>query len=435
MSLFGALDTAISGLTAQSAAFGNISDSVANSQSVGFKRVDTSFLDYLTTSTQSVNESGAVVAKPDYVNTVQGTITQTDNPLALALAIGGQGFFAASEPNGSVAGEPTFDPETYYTRAGDFTQDSKGYLVNSAGLYLNGWPADPATGVINQNSLQPIKVSEAPLAPQATTSVTLSANLPATPAANTPISSQIQVYDSLGAAHTVNLDWTQTAAGAWSVDVTSPDDTSGTADRGTADITYGADGTPATMAADATDAGTVAVPAGSGAGTPAAFTFKTNFGTGVQTISVGLGTFGAADGTTQYAGTAYDLRGLTQDGATQGNYTGVTMQTTGDVVVDYDNGQTRTVAQVPLVTFAAADQLQRQNGQSFTATLDSGTPIASSAGQNGSGSLVTSSVEGSNVDTATELSQLIVAQQAYSANAKVVTSANTLLQTTLDMIR
>ena len=98
MSLFGAINTAISGLTAQSAAFGNISEDVANSQTVGFKRVDTSFIDYLTTSTATNNEPGAVVAQPEYVNNVQGAITQTDNPLGMAIA--GQGFFAVSQPIG-----------------------------------------------------------------------------------------------------------------------------------------------------------------------------------------------------------------------------------------------------------------------------------------------------------------------------------------------
>ncbi len=94
MSLFGAMNTAISGLSAQSNAFGNISDNVANSQTIGYKRVDTSFIDYLTTSTAANNVPGSVVTRPDYVNNVQGTITQSDNPLGLAIT--GQGFFAVS---------------------------------------------------------------------------------------------------------------------------------------------------------------------------------------------------------------------------------------------------------------------------------------------------------------------------------------------------
>ena len=106
MSLFGAMNTAISGLSAQSAAFSNISDNVANSQTVGYKRVDTSFIDYLTTSNATENDSGAVVAMPDYVNNVQGTITQTDNTLGLAIA--GQGFFAVSQQDGEVNNIPHF---------------------------------------------------------------------------------------------------------------------------------------------------------------------------------------------------------------------------------------------------------------------------------------------------------------------------------------
>src|ERR1700677_5051882 len=100
MSLFGAINTAISGLTAQSSSFGNISEDVSNSQTVGFKRVDTSFVDYLTTSTATQNEPGAVVAHPDYINNIQGSITQTDNPLGMAIA--GQGFFEVSQPTGEV---------------------------------------------------------------------------------------------------------------------------------------------------------------------------------------------------------------------------------------------------------------------------------------------------------------------------------------------
>src|ERR1700689_3354626 len=130
MSIFGAMNSAISGLTSQSDAFGNISDNVANSQTVGFKLVDTSFVDYLTTSTPTQNQPGAVVAQPLYVNDVQGPITQTDSPLNLAIA--GQGFFAVSQQTGQIAGTPTFNPQQFYSRAGDFTLNNQGYLVNSS---------------------------------------------------------------------------------------------------------------------------------------------------------------------------------------------------------------------------------------------------------------------------------------------------------------
>ena len=260
MSLFGAMNTAISGLSAQSNAFGNISANVANSQTVGFKRVDTSFIDYLTTSNATANNSGAVVARPDYVNNVQGTITQTDNPLGLAIA--GQGFFAVSQQNGQVNNIPTFNPQQYYTRAGDFQLDKNGYLVNSAGQFLNGWQVNPQTGVVNQNTLAPIQVSQTVYNPVATANVTISANLPATPATGTaiagsPISSAIDVYDSLGSVHTVTLNWVQNAQDNWTVEIDVPDDVNvpvapatTTVNRGTANVTFGTNSVPSGTVGD-----------------------------------------------------------------------------------------------------------------------------------------------------------------------------------------
>ena len=443
MSLFSAINTSISGLSAQSAAFGNISEDVANSQTVGFKRIDTSFVDYLTTSTATENEPGAVVARPDYINNVQGSITQTDNPLGLAVA--GQGFFAVSQATGQVNNIPTFNPQQFYTRAGDFKMSASGYLVNSAGQYLNGWKVDPTTSVVNQNALLPIQVSQSTYNPVATSNVTLSANLPATPTSGTatgtsPLSSQITVYDSLGTAHTVNLNWTQNAANNWAVQINVPDSTTGNTDAGSADVQFGVlsgnavpEGTIGQVQASTSDPGTVTT-AGFVAGQSAVLKFTTDFGSGAQTIQLNLGTYGGTTGVTQYAGSTYSLLGLTQDGVPPGSFSGVTTQANGDVVVNYNNGQTRTIAQIPLVTFNNPNALQGQNGQSFTATLDSGTPLAEAVGTNGAGNLVTGSVEGSNVDIATEFSSLIVAQQAYSANAKVVTIANQMLQTTLTMV-
>ena len=439
MSLFAAMNSAISGLNSQSNAFGNISDNVANSQTVGFKRVDTSFVDYLTTSTATVNDPGAVVARPSYVNNVQGAITQTDDPLGMAVA--GQGFFAVSQQTGEVNGIPTFNPEQFYTRAGDFQMNSAGYLVNTAGQFLNGWPVDQATGAVNQNSLAPIQVAQTLFNPVATSQVTLSANLPATPATGTatvssPISSDIDVYDALGTMHTVALNWVQNGADDWTVSITAQD--AATPSLGSAEVKFGAssgNGVPAGTVGDIGNTTGTVTTTGYAADTAALLSFSADFGSGTQTIQLDLGAYGGTRGVTQYAGTAYDLRGLTQNGVPPGSFAGVTTQANGDIVVNYDNGQTRVIAQVPLITFNNPNALQRQNGQSFTSTLLSGTPLAEMASTNGAGNLVTSSVEGSNVDIASEFSKLIVAQRAYSANTKVVTAADDLLQQTIDMKR
>ena len=443
MSLFGAMNTAISGLNAQSSAFSNIGDNVANSQTVGFKRVDTAFEDYLTTSTPQVNQSGAVVARPDYVNTVQGTVTQTDKPLNMAIS--GQGFFAVSQATGTANGVDTFAPLTQYTRTGDFNLDSNGYLVNSAGGVLNGWIAG-STGAIDTTKVAPIQIGQSAFSPIATTEATLIANLPATPASTTPVSSPLQVFDALGNSQTLQLSWTQqppATAGAssntWTVGIATANGTS----LGSADIAFGTQGAPAGTISGISNivAGTgTAVPDGTvvsgsayAAGSPATLQLNANFGSGAQPITINLGTFGQGNGLTQYAGSTYALKSLTQDGAAPGSFSGVTTKTNGDVVANYDNGQSRTVARVPVTLFGNADALQRQNGQAFTATTASGGPQTLASGGNGAGVLVTSSVEASNVDIATEFSKLIIAQQAYSANTKVVTTANDLLQQTLNM--
>jgi flagellar hook protein FlgE len=438
MSLFGAMNTAISGLTAQSNAFGDISDNVANSQTVGFKRVDTSFVDFLTTSSASRNDPGAVVAKPDYVNGVQGTISQTDSPLNLAIA--GQGFFAVSQQTGELDGQPTFNPQQFYSRAGDFALNSQGFMVNSSGQYLNGWAANPTTGVINQNALVPIQVTQSALNPVATSNVNLSANLPATPASGTatttsPISSNITVFDALGTAHTVTLSFVQNVANDWTISVTAPDAVSPTI--GTADVQFGPQVSgntvnPGTIGQIGQVTGNITT-AGFSTGGQATINMTMDFGSGAQAITLNLGTYGGATGVTQYAGTTYNLQGISQNGVPPGNFAGVSTQANGNVVVNYNNGQSRTIAQVPLVTFNNPDALQRQDGQSFTSTIQSGDPLAEQVNTNGAGSLVVSSVESSNVDIATEFSKLIVAQQAYSANTKVVTTANDMLQATINM--
>jgi flagellar hook protein FlgE len=286
--------------------------------------------------------------------------------------------------------------------------------------------------------------------PLPTTNVTISANLPATPSTGTatptnPISSDVDVYDALGTLHTVALNWVQTAPDKWTVQINVADDKTGgvsTPDRGTADLEFGPtasgnpvpSGTVGSVAADPVSGGSISTSAYAN-NTGAWLKFTTDFGSGPQTIQLNIGTYGQTNGVTQYAGTQYNLRGLTQNGVPPGAFSSVTTQANGNIVVNYDNGQSRVIAQVPLITFNDANQFQRQDGQSFTATAESGTPLAETASNNGAGNLVTEAVESSNVDIATEFSKLIVAQRAYTANTKMVTTADDLLQQTIDMKR
>ena len=424
MSLFGAMDTAISGLNAQAASFSNISDNMANSQTVGFKSVGTNFVDYLTDSTSALNDSGSVATRPDYENELQGTIQQSSDPLAMAIS--GQGFFAVSEQTGaSATGAPQLSTQQYYTRTGDFAANSNGYLVNSAGEYLNGYPVDQATGAVNTSQLVPIQVTETQIPPVATSNIALVANVPAAPTATSNLTSETSVYDGSGVSHQLQTTWTQNAPNNWTLSLASPDVAGGAI--GSVGVTFNANGTLASLS---NPTGALAV---TGSASEAEVQISPNFGSGAQPVTLDLGGFNQATGVTQFAGSDYQLTSAAQNGAASGNFTDISANADGNIVANYDNGRSVTIAQVPLVTFADADALQRQNGQAFTATQSSGLAQVDQINSNGAGGLVVGSTESSNVDIASQLSQLIVAQQAYGANAKVITASNELLTTTLNM--
>ena len=426
MSLFGSMDTAISGLNAQAAAFSNISDNMANSQTVGYKSVDTSFMDYLTASTAAQNQSGSVATRPDYENQLQGSIQQSSDPLSMAIS--GQGFFSVSEQAGvSTTGAPQFSSQQFYTRAGDFTPDANGYLKNSAGEYLNGWTVN-ANGTVNTGALVPIQVSQSQHPPVATSAVSLVANVPSSPTATSNLSSDTEIYDASGNAHQLQTSWAQTSANNWTLTLSSPNNiANGTTAIGSIPVTFNANGTLASLGVGT---GALSNTSSASAGT---VQISPDFGSGAQPITLSLGTFDASGGVTQFAGSNYSVTSATQNGAPSGNLTSVAAESDGNIVANYDNGRSVTIAKVPLVNFADADALQRQNGEAYTGTQDSGLAQTDSLGQNGAGTLIVGSTESSNVDIASQLSQLIVAQQAYGANAKVITTANELLTTTLNM--
>ncbi len=435
MSIFGALDTSVSGMQAQSSAFTNISDNIANSQTTGYKGVDTNFINYLVQSSPSSNGADSVIAHPDYTNTVQGTVTQSTNPLALAIS--GQGYFNVSEPASSATvGSTTqaFQTQQYYTRAGDFTLNKQGYLVNGAGAFLNAWPINSTTGAVNASSLAPVQISQATAPPKPTATVSLSAALPTTPT-TTPVNTQVDVYDSLGNLQQLNLSWTPSATtpNQWSMAAYAPGDPGGNSAAtpiATATMTFGNDGTLSTLST-----GTAGASASSNtAGGPATLIIPANFGSGAQPITVNFGTFGGTAGLTQYAGTSLNLQGATQDGTPPGNFSNLSIDTQGNITVNYSNGFSKAVAQIPIATFDAPDALQNQSGQLYTASQGSGSATINAVGSNGN-SLVTGSTESSNVDIATQFTSLITAQQAYTANSKVITTAQQLLQTTVNMVQ
>lgn len=660
MSLFGSMTTAISGLTAQSRSLGHISDNIANSQTVGFKRTDTSFVNLITTSNPRLHTPGSVAARPDFRNSVQGTIEQVENRTALAVA--GQGFFSVAQQNGEENGQPTFDPREFFTRAGDFTLDRNGYMVNSAGYFLEGWTTDPATGQPNRTDLAPIRVSQLVSNPVSTSEIQLAANLPADFADNSNFSSTVAIYDALGNQRSIQFNWNKVGNNNWRLDVAAPGSTvdpvgggapiagfndqsittfnvqntiqpvrqedvvaigavaagttfsltvngtpinytataiddqttvrnqlisrintlsgtlgvsaqvesgtelrlratgigtayttgagptltltsavantapqyqsdsfiftgtvgeqgdlytidlSGITDNGgvatrswtyttngnessinavvnglaaiingdpdspavatvsggiltltakalnpistwTVDpptatngtipphigVTFGATaataGTPTALSVANVGGGSATVPANQQSGDRAYVDVVVDYGQGQQTVRVQLGTFGAADGLTQYAGSEYAVRTLSQNGVPQGSFSSLAIRETGDVVINYDNGQSRVINRVPIITFNAPDELERVDGQGFQRTLESGEARALDPTRDGAGKLVVGSVERSNVDIATEFTKLITAQRAYTANTRVVSASDEMLRDTLNMSR
>jgi flagellar hook protein FlgE len=467
MSVLGALNTGVSGMDAQAAALSAISNNVANSQTVGYKETDTSFVDYVTQASATSEAPGSVAALPQYMNATAGTPTQTGNPTSLAVS--GAGFFPVQLPVGaSGAGTSSFSPLQYYTRAGDFSPNSQGYLQNSEGYVLDGFPAANAAGTsFNTNALQPIQISQAPSPPVATQNVSITGNIGSTPpSGTTSYTSSVQIYDAAGNQQTLNLTWSQVAtdptnpisatnapkANEWDLTVSTtgaepqttgqmlvtfnPGSSSATASGpvGTIENIAAATNTPASNASPAPV--TATVPTVSTANSAATIGLALNFGQGLQNVALNLGQFGSTNGITQFSGTSYAQSAPpAQDGLPQGNYNGVTIGSNGNVVVNYSNGATSTIAQVPLANFADPDSLQQQSGQAFTATTDSGVANIVAPGTGGTGTMVAGSVEGSNVDIATQFTQMIVAQQAYTANSKVITTANSMLQVAVNMIQ
>jgi flagellar hook protein FlgE len=179
MGIFGAMTTAVSGLRSQAYALENISGNIANSQTTGFKRVETSFVDLLPDMPYRKELAGSVTAFSRLTNTIQGDLQSTG--VSTHMALNGQGFFMVQERTGYSNGRPTFGGVDLYTRRGDFTVDKDGYLVNGAGYYLRGSSIDPVTGELRGSGTGLVQISSEPLPARQTTQIQYSANLPNVP--------------------------------------------------------------------------------------------------------------------------------------------------------------------------------------------------------------------------------------------------------------
>jgi len=177
------------------------------------------------------------------------------------------------------------------------------------------------------------------------------------------------------------------------------------------------------------------------AGLPASASINVTFGSGsgatTQALSLNFGSFGSSSGVTQFAdsNSSVTVSAFSQDGLPKGSFNSVEIDKNGFVSLNYSNGTNKKINQIPIALFYAEDQLQRISGGAFQATEAAGTPRLVDAGSAGSGTISSSSLEQSNVDISTEFTNLIKAQQVYTANTKVVTTDNQLLQATINMVQ
>ena len=179
MGIFDALNTSVAGLQAQSYALQNISGNIANSQTIGFKRIDTSFLDLIPDTAVNSQLAGSVIAHSRETNSTRGDIGPAQ--IATFMAISGNGFFTVQKPTSFVGNQPVFSGVNNYTRRGDFSLDKDGFLVNGAGYYIEGVPINPVTNSPSGSVPQVLKFASSFLPAQPTQTIQYQANLASNP--------------------------------------------------------------------------------------------------------------------------------------------------------------------------------------------------------------------------------------------------------------
>jgi len=456
MGIYGAMSTAVTGLSAQAAALENISGNIANVQTTGFKRVDTSFVDMVDAEISVKRQSsGSVVANSGATNSVQGNVTTSQ--VETHAAINGSGYFVVQEKTGISDGRAIFGGVDFYTRRGDFILDAEGYLTNGSGYYVKSIPIDPATGneIASTPELQQFQSDFLPA--EATTEVVYRA-----PAYD----------DAIARSHLLNtaaflVDPTASGPNGPNAYVDAADEVSflQSSIGGGAITAYDSNGSPLNVqlrwakTLDAIDDAPAqdtwnlyflensSAVAGEAAwrnvGQDYAFNNSGQLDPAVPSITipslvvdgVDLGQVNlthGVNGLTQFDdsnGNA-SVTTITQNGQPAGQLVDVQLTDGGFVTASYDNGQSRALARIPLATFTAENQLMRMDGGAFAESFSSGPPILADAGQ-----ILAQSLENSNTDISEEFTKLIVTQQAYSANSRIISTADEMLQDVLSILR
>jgi flagellar hook protein FlgE len=392
-----------------------ISQNVANANSTGYKDVDTAFSALVDQSAGSNSVGAGVATTTQSMNSLQGQVESTST--STDLAVQGAGFFVVSNASG----------DTFLTRNGSFVPDASGNLVNAAGYYLMGANTQGSSSTVSVNSiasLQKVNIQGAADSAAPSTTANLVANLPSAstvvvPAAGPPAvtlpssnvagatytaETTVVAYDDLGAAHTINLYFTNTGPNGtggdtWEVDAF---DSSAAATTGgpfpytggalaTANLTF--DSTTGALLSGSPQSLSIPVPGG-------------------QSLSLNLAQ------TTQLA-TGFAVNSSTINGNSPGSLSGVTINSAGILSFQYGNGASQNAYVIPLANVPSPDNLTSAIGDAYQVSNASGPLQVGNAQSGGLGSVDSSSLEQSTVDLATELTSMVEAQSSYEANSKV----------------
>jgi flagellar hook protein FlgE len=401
------LYTSVTGMSAFSDQLSVISNNVSNSETTSYKSNSVSFADMLNQSLTGTGTSGNSAGAGVEIQNItscwnQGSLSSTGT--STDLAINGSGFFIVQNDEGV----------TYYTRNGAFEFDNAGTLVNSSGLAVQGYEIDENGHL---GILSDIVISYEPIPPSATTEMYTSVNLSSNLEAGDTYSTTTSVYDSLGNEISLTISYTKTATeNEWEWEASIPS-------------TYG------TLTGDTS--GTITFESGGSLsnGTDPVFTMSlTNGADDTQTITWDLyDDSGIANGyLTQYAGDSC-INEQGQDGYASGNIYDVFITEDGVIVGSYTNGETQDLFQIALADFINYNGLKKTGSGLYQATADSGQAIVGIPGSGQFGSVTAESLEMSNVDMATELANLITAQRAYQACARVFNVTSDVLETTVNL--
>lgn len=421
--MFTSFSTALSALNATSTAIDVVGNNLANLNSPGFKTSAVVFRDLVTQSLGAglgETQVGFGTGQPLTVRQFTQGAIQTTSGL-LDAAIQGDGFFVIKDDAGN----------TLYTRAGNFQTDKYGNLLTDTGARVQGWTTiNSTTGNVDTNGpIGNIIVPVGSLKPPTPTSqFTLDVNLNSSAAADatSAFSTPITVYDSLGTAHVLTLNFQKTAANQWSYNVTIPGE----------EVSGGTAGTPFDTGASGTltfdSSGQLTDPPN---GTPITFSI-TGLADGATDMNLSWDPYTStgAGRITQF-GQPSAPSASTQNGSAAAQLVHVGLADGGQILAQYSNGDQVVVGQVALASIRNADTLIAEGNNNFQLSARTATPSIGLPGTGGRGTIAGGSIEASTVDIAREFTNLIVYQRGYEANSRVVTTADTLSQDTINLIR